>query len=255
MKFDFPDKFDRLHEGQEFIRAKTKDAIKASPTLLHHMNVVEQSMTIVDHFARGYPEQNEEQLIVQHIGLRLFNSMAGAVQSLMAGYYQNSVMQMRDVLEIGFLLDFFRSDKTAIALWNKCDEGERNRQFSAYKVRTTLDERDGFTEQKRKEHYQLLCSLGAHVSPKGFELLRPVAGGDAHCGPYFAGRALDASLSELAKVAVGAAGHFMMFFEPVYLSDGRAKLEFLEAQSEWFREFYGQSLIDRSLPTRAVDGT
>jgi hypothetical protein len=96
-----------------------------------------------------------------------------------------------------FLLDYFHTDKTLIAAWKGCSESDRNRQFSALKVRTTLDERDGFTEKKRMEHYQLLCRLGAHASFQGFELLRPISGGDAHCGPYFADRALDATLSEL----------------------------------------------------------
>jgi hypothetical protein len=77
---------------------------------------------------------------------------AGAVQSLMAGYYQNSVMLQRDLLEVSFLLDYFCSNKTSIVEWRGCTESERNKKFGAYKVRTALDDRDGFTERKREEH-------------------------------------------------------------------------------------------------------
>ena len=239
---EFPSNFDNLHAGEEFIRTKSKEAIQGSPDLLHHLNMVAVSMSIVDHFARGYSHRSDDQLIVQFLGLRLFNSMAGAVQGIMSGYYQNATMQLRDLLEVGFLLDYFKYDESQIAKWKACSEGERNKLFSAFKVRTTLDARDGFTEEKRKEHYQLLCNLGTHASMQGFELLRPAAGGNAHCGPYFAQRVLDATLSELAKVAVGAAGNFRMFFDPDGLPDLEAKLHFMESESAWFEKFFGRSL-------------
>jgi hypothetical protein len=33
------------------------------------------------------------------------------------------------------------------------------------------------------EYYKLLCNLGAHASSQCFQMLQPVARGDAHCGP------------------------------------------------------------------------
>ena len=154
-----------------------------------------------------------------------FSTARRARSDLMAGYYQNAVMHLRDILEVSFLLDYFHTDKALVAAWKACSESERNRQFSAFRVRTTLDERDGFTEKKRMEHYQLLCNLGAHATFQGFELLRPFAGGDAHCGPYFADRALDATMPSWRKVAVGAAGNFTMFFDPpAYLTSKRSSI-------------------------------
>jgi hypothetical protein len=238
----FSENFDLLHKGEEFIRSKSKEAIQKSDVLLLHLNMVAASTNLIDHFARAYSHQSEDQLVIQLLGIRLFNSTAGAVQGLMAGYYQNAVMQLRDILEVTFLLDYFRSDKTLISTWKGCSESDRNKQFSAFKVRTTLDERDGFTQKKRMEHYQLLCNLGAHASFQGFELLRPSAGGYAHCGPYFADRALDATLSEMAKIVVGAAGVFTMFFVPRGALDLETKLHFMEAQSEWFEKFFGRPL-------------
>jgi hypothetical protein len=169
----FPENFDLLHRGEESVRSKAKEAIQKSGDLLHHLNMVADSMNIINHFARAFPHKSDDQLIIQLLGIRLFNSMSGAVQNLMAGYYQNAVMQMRDILEVSFLSDYFRTDTALIATWKGCSESERNRLFSAFKVRTTLDNRDGFTEKKRMEHYQLLCNLGAHASFQGFELLRP----------------------------------------------------------------------------------
>jgi hypothetical protein len=69
------------------------------------------------------------------------------------------VLLERDLLEVTFLLDYFRTNEASIAEWRGCTESERNKKFGAYKVRTALDDRDGFTEQKREERYKRLCTL------------------------------------------------------------------------------------------------
>jgi hypothetical protein len=238
-KMTFPENFDLLHRSEELIREQTKKAIEATDVLLRHFVAVEASLTLIDHFARGPGDMGDDQLTIRLLGLRLFNSAAGAVQSLMSGYYQNSVMLQRDLLEVSFLLNYFHSNRAQIAEWRRCDESERNKKFSAYKVWTNLDDRDGFTERKREAHYKLLCTLGAHASYQGFELLRPTPGGDAHGGPYFAERALDATAAELAKVSLGAATNFTLFFDAKSLADWETKLRFMEAQVAWFEYFFG----------------
>ena len=234
----FSEYFDLLHESEEVIRAQSKDAVRASETLLHHFNMVAESMNLLMHFSCGYQHRSEEQLIVQLLGIRLFNGSASAVHHMLAGYYQNSVMQQRDLLEVSFLLDYFWSNRALILEWKAADESQRNQKFSAYKVRTALDDRDGFTERKREKHYKLLCSHGAHASYDGFGMLRPVTDGNAHCGPYFAERALDAVAAELAKIVILAAENFMRFFSPESLVDRETKLHFMEKQATWFEAFY-----------------
>lgn len=236
----FPENFDLLHQGEEFIRARSKEAIQASETLPHHFNIVADSMTLIDHFARGYHHKNEDQLIIQLLGVRLFNGLASSIRNMLAGYYQNSVMQQRDLLEVSFLLDYFSTNPALIAEWKGSTESERNKRFGAFHVRKVLDDRDAFTERKREAHYKLLCNLGAHASYQGFQMLQPVAGGDAHCGPYFAEPALNATAAELAKIAVCAAGNFTMFFTAEALADYETKLHFMEKQAAWFEAFVGK---------------
>jgi hypothetical protein len=248
----FPENFDLLHQGEESIRAKSKEAIQASDILPHHFDMVADSMNLIDYFARAYHHKNDDQLTVQLLGIRLFNGSAGAMQSLMSGYYQNSVMQQRDLLEVSFLLDYFNSNRTRIAEWKRCTEGERNKKFGAFHVRTALDDRDGFTERKREAHYKLLCNLGAHASYLGFQLLQPIAGENAHCGPYFAQRALNATAAELAKVCVGSATNFTVFFTPTSLTDYEAKLRFMEKQVAWFERFFGWGDVGQLDQMRAL---
>ena len=235
----FPQNFDLLHQHEEALRCQTKEAIAASDTLRRHFAVIDASMRLVLHFARDYPYNGEDELTIHLLGIRLFNCAAGSVQSLMAGYYQNSVILQRDLLEVSFLLDYFRSNKASIVEWRGCTESERNKKFGAYKVRAALDDRDGFTERKREEHYKLLCTLGAHASYQGFQLLQPAAGGNAHCGPYLANRALEATVAELAQLCHSAAATFTRFFKVRSLLDDETNLSFMEATVAWSEHFIG----------------
>ena len=79
--------------------------------------MVGDSMNLIAHFARSYHNKSEDQLIIQLLGIRLFNSSASAVLDMLAGYYQNSVMQQRDLLEVSFLLDYFRTNPALIGEW------------------------------------------------------------------------------------------------------------------------------------------
>jgi hypothetical protein len=253
----FPENFNLLHQGEEFLRGKSLEVIKTSDTLLHHFEMVADSVDMIQYFAQQYHHRSEDQLVIQLLGIRLFNDAGTAVNNMLSGYYQSSVMIQRDLLEVSFLLDYLKSNPKLIAEWKASSESDRNKKFSAIEIRKLLDDRDGFTKRKRAEHYKLLCSLGAHASYLGFQLLQPVSGGDAHCGPFFAETALTATVGELAKVAVLAAGNFTMFFSPDSIPDLEVKLRFMEKQSLWFDRFVGKGFdlgqIDqmRAILTRA----
>ena len=237
----FPENFNLLHQGEEFLRGQSIEAIKASDMLLHHFEIVADSMDLIQYFAQQYRHRSEDQLVIQLLGIRLFNDCGTAINNMLAGYYQSSVMIQRDLLEVSFLLDYLKSNPMMIAEWKASAETERNKKFSAIEIRKFLDDRDGFKERKRAEHYRLLCSLGAHASYQGFQLLQPIAGGDAHCGPFFAETSLAPTLSELAKIAILGAGNFTLFFSPDSIADLEVKLRFMEKQSLWFDRFVGKA--------------
>jgi hypothetical protein len=207
----FPENFTLLHQGEEFIRARSLEAVHASESMPHHFELVAGAMDLIDHFARQYIHTSEDQLLIQHLGIRLFNGSASAVGLILSGYYQTSVLQQRDLLEVVFLLDFFQTNRAMIAEWKTCDERTRNTRFGAFHVRKALDDRDGFTVRKREAHYKLLCSLGGHASFQGFRMLRPIEGTGAHCGPFFAEPSLISTVEELTKIMVQAASAFYPF--------------------------------------------
>ena len=163
-----PVNFTWLHDGEEFIRVESLKAIEASDDLKAHLAFVAACMDLLDHFARQFVHTSDDQMVIQKIGIRLFNGCASAVQLMLSGYYQSAVMMERDLLEVAFLLDYMYSDQSRVADWKSCDEATRNRDYAAAKIRIWLDNRDGFTEKKRAEHYKLLCTLASlHLSPRG----------------------------------------------------------------------------------------
>jgi len=242
-----PQNLTRLHDGEESLRSKSIEAIEAFPDLLAHARLVESSMDLIDYFARQYPHADEDQLTIQCLGIRLFNGTASALKLLLSGYYQSSAFQQRDLLETIFLLDYLRSNRSEIPVWRAGDAKTHRDRFRPAKIRKALDDRDGFTERKRSKAYQLLCELASHPTPTGFRMLTPVAGGNAHCGPFFEHTAMSAVLSELAKHLVQAAEVFHLFFDPRNRADCETKVSFLEARGLWLEKFFGHPFDRRKV--------
>lgn len=241
---DFPQNFDLLADGEERIREMSKAAIEASLDLSLHAQMIEVAMSMLDHMAKRRPHTNENELVLQMLAARLFNDGASAMKLLMGGYYQTTVMVMRDILETTFLLDFFHTHNDKIAVWRSCDEKQRNREFGAMKIRIALDDRDGFTERKREAAYQLLCQLGSHPTYTGFQMLQNKGSSLANVGPFFELASLDAVLSEFAKTIMQS-GAQTRHAQERDISDYRMSLAYFSIQADWSERFLGAK-VDRS---------
>lgn len=119
------------------------------------------------------PDHNvtDNQMTIKYIGIRAFNHAMVAFRNTLSGYYQTSYAIQRDLLEMSFLSDYFRSNPAEIAKWKAATNEERVKDFSPSSVYKKLDIRDGFREQKRKKMYQEYCEYGSHVSYPGIKLL------------------------------------------------------------------------------------
>src|SRR5450432_2651862 len=234
----FPQNFDLIASGEDQIRQLSKAAIEASENLSLHAHMIERAMSMMDHMAKRRPHSDEDDLVLQMLAARLFNSGASAMKLLMGGFYQTAVMVMRDILETTFLLDYFHSNSDKIAVWRACDEKKRNREFGAMKIRIALDDRDGFTERKREATYNLLCQLGTHPTYKGFQMLQAKGSDKVIVGPFFELASLDAVLSELAKTIMQA-GAQTRHAEKLTLDDYRLSLDYLTTQADWSDHFFG----------------
>lgn len=239
-----PENLGFLHAGEEEARNKTIALIEGDADLSLHLGMVECVMDLLQFYRMDYDEEGEDDLIVKLLGARIFNDIGAALKLMFGGYYQAAGLQIRDILETGFLLDYFSTDATLIQKWKHISEEKRTREFNLAKIREVLDARDGFEGKKRYEHYKLLSSIAAHPTYAGFTMLRPEPNADAHMGPFFVPNLLTATLQELVKVCMTAWENFKWFFEPKTLPQYRAMLRYLETSSEWVEKTYGK-VVDR----------
>src|SRR5260221_12915240 len=158
---DFSSNLGGLHRGEEFLRTKAIEALNDELSL--HVEVIEHAMNIADHLRQCDTEDDDLKLI-QLLGMRTFNAFGAALKLCLSGYYQNAALISRDILETTFLVDLFRGDRALIRQWRMADKKTRLKEFAPVKVRTLLDDRDGFTERRRAAMYELFSELAGHAT-------------------------------------------------------------------------------------------
>jgi hypothetical protein len=160
-RLSLPENIENLHKQEEKTRSEALRVISGDTALKDHLQTIEASLDTIYAFTRECVNQIEDELAIQGLGIRLFNAGASALSLMLAGYYQNSLMLLRDGLETGFLIDYFSIDRTKIQEWRQCDEKDRNRKFSPAEILRALDAHDKVTGGKRAQIYKLVCIWGA----------------------------------------------------------------------------------------------
>ncbi len=240
-------RFAALMSGENQLQAESLRRIDGSEKLRLHLVVVEASTDLIYYWVhRGQP-RDEDDFATRCLGIRLFNGMAGALSMLLRGYYQISAAIQRDLLETSYLLDFFSIDPKQISRWRLSSAETLKRDFGPSTIRKALDARDKFTG-RRGAAYDLLCQLAGHPTPISFEMLK-IDDTNAHCGPFLKNGPLEATLGELAKLAIVSSTHLDVLYEAKTKTDFERKLCALEMNSRWFAEFFNAPLTRRRLPS------
>jgi hypothetical protein len=243
--YDCPEKFRNLHAGEEFVRARSIEVIAKSDDPRLHLEVSEKAADLIYHFIHRDAHRDDDDLAIRLLGIRIFNALNATLKLILAGYYQASTLQHRDMIETFFLLDYFLHDRSLVARWRTADDKIMRSTFAPVEVRKALDERDGFTGKKRAEAYKLFSTLAGHPHPRGSRMLQ-LPDGSHHCGPFFEETAMKATLAELGKSALQAAGIFSQFFQPVSKTDYQVKVAFLETQQRWLMRFFAKEPVPTS---------
>ncbi len=238
-----PENLNLLRQGENDIRDQSIRSIEAGPDLTMHVKMIEQVMDTLQFYRVNYNENTPEQITVLLLGARIFNSIAASFGLIVSGYYQAGGVHTRDVLETTFLLDYFSTDLRLVSKWMAASHQVRKKDYGLVKIRKALDDRDGYTTQKRYEHYKLLCNLAAHPTAEGIGLLRPSHDDLAVMGPYRSDLWLNASIEELVKVCLLASDVFVKFFPSKDLPHMKASLARIEGSAAWFKRFFS---VDKS---------
>ena len=209
--------------------------IQNSPKLSLHLHVAERTMTLAKIIVQ-YPTEDEDFKVIKMLSIRTFNALGASLNLLLSGYHQKGAMVLRDVLETLFLMDFFRTDRTAIERWRNADEKQKKTDFSAIAIRKALDERDGVKTMKRAKAYKMLSELAAHPTMGTQYMLKPELDGDMLTGPFMGATILRQGLEEFGKLAVQA-GEVMNAFLPEECNPDDARTSFALIKKQWIETF------------------
>ena len=158
------------HEHEEKLRTESMVLIRADQELSRRLAVIQKAMTVMFGYTVDHTSRSENEATVQLLGIRLFNAAASGVKLALSGYYQTAFQQARDVMETGFLLDYFRTSPEQIVAWKAADRATRRKFFDPVKIREALDARDGDTQMRRAEQYRKLSELASHATWRGFAM-------------------------------------------------------------------------------------
>jgi len=187
-----PENLTSLHNHEEQIRANSLRLIEKQENLSDHLAMTHESMAIVYTLAHDHANTSDDELTIQYLGLRLFNTAASSLKLGLSGYYQSAFAQVRDIFETVALLDYMHSTPDQISVWKASDKKQRIAKFGPGAIRNALNKLDQLSSNKRKEMYDRLSELASHATSPGFQLLAPE--GLGVIGPFLSEKYLKAWL-------------------------------------------------------------
>ena len=231
-----PANLENLNKQEQIIRIDSILHINSNPDLEDHMDIVYNSLNLLFDFTVSYKNQTDDELTIQYLGTRLFNSIVSSIKMLLAGYYQGSVIFQRDILEVGFLLDFFLIDSSKIHDWKRSDKQQRFNKYRPSIIRKTLDNRDGFKEKIRNKKYQVMCEYAAHATYPGFKLVAPKK--LVNIGPFFDSSYLKFIIQELSMHVSIFTIIYTRHFKKQPQSLLEANRDYLDKLKKWAQKYF-----------------
>lgn len=234
-----PESFDFTTKNLEIQRKNEDDLYDQSIRFLREDEAGKQYLELFELIGRTCISSTmqksvteEDELTVAFIGARLFRNGLVAYRSALTGYYQTAMALVRDLIEVQFLLDYFKSNQEKIEEWRNATNQERYRQFGPHQLYRLLDERDGFTEEKRKKTYQRYCEYAAHVSFPGMQLLTD-SEGVITLNPSFDSKKLLNTMIDIDRTFGHAVLTMTTIISATELTAMRNQLELMEQFSEF----------------------
>ncbi|MBX2831261.1 MAG: hypothetical protein KTR23_08800 [Rhodospirillales bacterium] len=232
-----PSNLESLHKQEEQLREKALELIGADFDFKLHLDMIEAAMDLSESF-RQDKDDNEELNILKTLSIRTFNSLGASLKLAFSGYNQNAALQMRDILETAFLLDYLLTEPDQILTWWNADGKTRRSKYTPSKIREALDKRDGLVNNKRRDTYQMFCELAGHPNPHMVHMLRPTPDSDIAAGPFMEITGLKATISEMAKLAFQVGASINSFVESKNKLINPSQTQFLMIATYWKKTYF-----------------
>ena len=126
---------EETHGHEEKLRRESMALIEADPELSRRLEMVQKAMALIFGYTIEHTSRSEDETTVQLLGIRLFNAAASGIKLALSGYYQTAFHQARDIMETGYLLDYFRTSPTQRAVWKQGDSRTRRKLFDPVIIR------------------------------------------------------------------------------------------------------------------------
>jgi hypothetical protein len=179
------------------IERENDNTILNNDELKDHVAIINHSLEFISNIPKLVLHTNVDELFVQRLLIRCFNSGASSLRLARCGYYQPAFAMIRDVVETTFLLDLFNRQPAEIARWHSLPAKQREKEFAPFRVRDKLDKADGNKERRRAAAYKALSTYASHPTPEGFHIISPNL--MTQIGPFPNADRIEAFLQELAK--------------------------------------------------------
>jgi hypothetical protein len=235
-----PGNLESLRKREEENRTASILFINSTPKDKDVIELVHVSLNIIYEFTKTLENRTDDELTIQFLGLRLFNSIASSLLLLLSGYYQCSIMILRDVLETGSLLDYFTVDNSEILIWKNSGPNERRRNYKPSVIRKALDKRDGFTVNYREQLYSKMSEYATHPTHPGTKLISPK--GLGKIGPFIEGEYLKHMIEEFALRIPYFTLIYLSFFNSLPTRFVDIKNDYLLRVKNWSLMYVGHDL-------------
>jgi hypothetical protein len=144
-------------------------------------------------------------VIMQTLAIRLLNTIGAADEMLVQGYYQQTAILVRDIMECSFLLDLFSRKPEHLQPWIALGTDAGKKVYSPVAVRLLLEELDGPEAAVRQRLYSFYSSHGTHPNAEGILFIAP--NNAVEIGPFADQHRLTALTGDMARLSVMAATH------------------------------------------------
>lgn len=238
-----PQTLHNLHFEEERLRLWTYQTIEENKDLSDHLSMMEAAMEIADVLRQNY-EETEEGIAVAYLAIRTHNHLATAWKLCAVGYYQASMLVLRDLIEVCELVDFFHADRTQILKWARADRKQLLDEFRPSKIRKALDASSKHQPSGRNEIYSLFSNLAAHPTLHGMIMLRPGRGMPAKTGPFTSPGMLRACLEEIGRLSVQLGFSFGVFLDTSIDSCSFASFHFLNLVMDYSSAYLGKTFSE-----------
>lgn len=235
-----PPNLETLHKQEEQLRQKALENIDSDSDFALHLKMVEAAMDLSESFRRSKGE-DEELNILKVLSIRTFNALGASLKLAFSGYNQNAALQMRDILETAFLLDYLLMEKEQILGWWNADGNTRRSKFTPAKIREALDRRDGLKNNKRRDTYFMFCDLAGHPNRHMTHMLRPTPESEIAAGPFMEITGLKATIGEMAKLAFQVGVSINSFMNQRYTIITPSQAQFILVSTGWKKTYFSNT--------------